>query len=41
MATDPRARSRAYFVGWYVFGAVVTLPLWFGPFVRDVWRSRR
>lgn len=34
---DPR-RSRCYFVAWHVFGAVVTFPLWIGPFVADVWR---
>lgn len=38
MTRDRRARSRAYFVGWHVFAAAVTLPLWLGPFLRDVWR---
>lgn len=34
-----RARSRCYFVGWHVAFAVVTLPIWIGPFVADLIRN--
>lgn len=37
---DPRARSRAYFVGWHVAFAVVTTPIWLPGFLRDLWRHR-